>query len=388
MLMNNANHITNSERGISCSQKSDKDLLVQLSINRTRNESITQQTISPVVLDYSIKNEDSQSSTSYLLGRRDIHLVWCFFTQRLCSTLAYRNIFAPLTSTLFFYSIGNDESQTDKLRFGTADNNRTVREGKIQNDDIHVYPKRSTKSDVANTVYDNIIFAYVGVKQNKKTVLKNIWSGWRCDTLPIEELTKVIIAKNVKEMAKSKRNIVTHGLSGKLGDMLVFRQVGGETIVSSVAEPSKKVSEKQIEHRKKFKHAVVYAKTAIDSPETKEIYEVVAAKKGKRAFVVAVADFFNAPEIEHINVSGYTGQPGDVIIIEVSDDVLVTSVHVSIINADGTVVEEGEAVAETALGYVWKYTATQVNESLEGDKITVSVSDLPHNVVTEEIIKE
>jgi hypothetical protein len=37
-------------------------------------------------------------------------------------------------------------------------------------------------------------------------------------------------------MAKSKNNLVTHGLSGKIGDMLVFRQVGGETIVSAVSE--------------------------------------------------------------------------------------------------------------------------------------------------------
>lgn len=32
-------------------------------------------------------------------------------------------------------------------------------------------------------------------------------------------------------MAKSKNNVVTHGLSGKIGDMLVFSQRNGQTIV-------------------------------------------------------------------------------------------------------------------------------------------------------------
>jgi len=38
-------------------------------------------------------------------------------------------------------------------------------------------------------------------------------------------------------MAKNSRNIVTHGLSGKLGDLIVFRQKGDETIVA--AKPKK-----------------------------------------------------------------------------------------------------------------------------------------------------
>jgi hypothetical protein len=33
-------------------------------------------------------------------------------------------------------------------------------------------------------------------------------------------------------MAKSKDNIITHGLSGKVGDIIVFSQRGNKTIVS------------------------------------------------------------------------------------------------------------------------------------------------------------
>jgi hypothetical protein len=45
-------------------------------------------------------------------------------------------------------------------------------------------------------------------------------------------------------------------------------------------------------------------------------------------------------------------------------------------------VEEGEAVQ--GAGKVWVYTAVQNNENLDGDKIVITVSDLPGNVVSEE----
>jgi hypothetical protein len=48
-------------------------------------------------------------------------------------------------------------------------------------------------------------------------------------------------------------------------------------------------------------------------------------------------------------------------------------------------VEKGEAQAD-ASGYVWKYTATQTNDSLEGDKIEITASDLPENVTRQEQI--
>ncbi|MDR2774850.1 MAG: hypothetical protein LBC19_08935 [Tannerella sp.] len=182
-------------------------------------------------------------------------------------------------------------------------------------------------------------------------------------------------------MAKSKRNPVTFGLSGKLGDLLVFRQVGGQTIVSMVPEPSKTVSEKQAAHRRRFQQAVLYAKPAVESPETGEKYKA-AAKKGQTPINVAVADFFNAPDIENIDLTEYAGNEGDKIRITVSDDFAVKYVKVRISNADGSLVEEGEAVKE--LGDVWIYTAIRNNESLEGDKIVITASDLPGNIVRDE----
>jgi hypothetical protein len=185
-------------------------------------------------------------------------------------------------------------------------------------------------------------------------------------------------------MAKSKKNVITYGLSGKIGDILMFRQVDGQTIVSSVGTPSKTESEKQVEHRKRFQQAVLYARIAIASPETEEQYRKVAAKKKKRAFNVAVADFFNAPGIESIDLSEYGGNVGDRIRIIARDDFAVKTVTVRIINPDGSIVEEGNAVQSVSA--LWIYTATQYNESLDGDKIIVTASDLPGNKTEEELI--
>jgi hypothetical protein len=183
-------------------------------------------------------------------------------------------------------------------------------------------------------------------------------------------------------MAKSKNNVITFGLSGKVGDLLIFRQVKGKTIVSKVAEKPDTVSEKQIEHRNRFQQAAIYAKGAISDGQTGSAYAAKAKKKKLTAYNVAVADFFNAPDIETVDLSVYTGNIGDEIRIVVSDDFAVKSVHVCISNADGSEVEEGYAVQ--SLGNLWVYVASQTNESLDGDKILITASDMPGNIVEQE----
>jgi hypothetical protein len=184
-------------------------------------------------------------------------------------------------------------------------------------------------------------------------------------------------------MAKQKGNVVTHGLSGKIGDLLVFRQVDGKTVVSKVPEQKKAASEKQVKLRQRFQQATVYAKIAAGTPGMKELYEEEAKKRrGMTAYSVAVADFFNAPDIDSVDLSEYSGVAGDEIRIIASDDFAVKSVHVRISNANGAAVEEGYALNSVAS--LWIYTATANSESPHGCKIVVSASDIPGNVTTVE----
>jgi hypothetical protein len=186
-------------------------------------------------------------------------------------------------------------------------------------------------------------------------------------------------------MAKQKNNVVTHGLSGKVGDLLIFRQIKGKTVVSKIPEMPKTATEKQKASRRRFQQATLYAKQATKNPVTRDLYAAAANKgkdKGRTAYNVAVADFYNAPDIDTIDVSSYAGAVGDEIRVIASDDFLVKSCHIQIIDADGSTVEEGEAV--NSAGNLWIYAATQNNESLESNKIIVTVSDLPGNITQEE----
>ncbi|MDR0542677.1 MAG: hypothetical protein LBH19_10795 [Dysgonamonadaceae bacterium] len=183
-------------------------------------------------------------------------------------------------------------------------------------------------------------------------------------------------------MAKQTNNVVTHGLHGKIGDLLVFRQVNGKTIIAKMPQPSKKSSEKQQTQRKHFQEAIIYAKTAMADPAAKEAYRS-SAPKGLTAYNMAVADMLHAPSIENVDLSNYSGHAGDTIRIIIKDDFLVKEAKVTIINADGSPVEEGDATPDGS-GLVWTFTATQDNENTAGDKIIITASDLPGNATQEE----
>jgi spore germination protein GerM len=184
-------------------------------------------------------------------------------------------------------------------------------------------------------------------------------------------------------MVKSNNNVVTFGLSGKTGDLLIFRQKDGKTIVAKIPQTKNDPSDKQLVQRRQFQKAVLYAKAAVAGGETAALYEAKAKQKKRNPFHVAVADFMKAPDITHIDLTGYAGQAGDVILIEVSDDFAVKRVSVSITNADGTLVETGDAIQD-AIGYQWTYTATQTNDNLDGDRIVIRASDTAGNITDNE----
>jgi len=180
-------------------------------------------------------------------------------------------------------------------------------------------------------------------------------------------------------MAESKNNIITHGLSGKVGDLIVFSQRNGKTIVSKVPKDrTGDYTDNQKEHQRKFQKATLYAKSVIKDPDQNQMYSAAAdVSKGISTYNVAVADLLKAPDIESIDLSAYTGKKGDTIKIIVLDDFAVKSVTVKIENEDGTLLEEGSAVDS---GFEWLYTATQDNKDLAGDKITITATDNPDNM--------
>ena len=166
-------------------------------------------------------------------------------------------------------------------------------------------------------------------------------------------------------MAKSINNIVTEGLSGRIGKQIVFSQRNGETIVSKFPVRTKKPTAKQLAQQTKFSNAITYGK-----------------RKGVTAYNLAVADFLKAPVIETVDVSAYKGlASGEKIAIAVTDNFKVTSVKVAIVGSDESTVEQGEATLKEGK---WIYSTTATNTSLSGDKVVVTATDRPGNKTVKE----
>jgi hypothetical protein len=103
-------------------------------------------------------------------------------------------------------------------------------------------------------------------------------------------------------MAIVKNNPIINGLSGKLGDSIVFKQMRGKTIMCS--RPSKPVaqSEQQKETRDRFRKASAWAKSILSDAEQKAYYQKKARKlKLPNAYTAAIADYMRSAKVTQAN---------------------------------------------------------------------------------------
>ena len=92
-------------------------------------------------------------------------------------------------------------------------------------------------------------------------------------------------------MATVTNNIVTLGLSGKVGN-LVFRRRGNKTTVYVQSPRKAPLSEKQKQAQQRFAEAVSLAKQALSDESGLRKFEELAKKEGKEsAYSAAVAYF-------------------------------------------------------------------------------------------------
>lgn len=176
-------------------------------------------------------------------------------------------------------------------------------------------------------------------------------------------------------MAKVQKNIVINGLSGMLGDQLVIkRDRAGRTIVGvkPTFPQNREFSDRQKEQIDKFREAVTYAKDV----KSEAVYGEKAKDTPKSAFNVAIADWFHEPEVDEIDMSGWTGQAGQSIRIKALDDVKVERVTVLITDVENVLLEQGAAVQENGLW--WVYTTSQA--AAGHAKVIAIAQDLPGHV--------
>src|SRR4051812_28962803 len=84
---------------------------------------------------------------------------------------------------------------------------------------------------------------------------------------------RAVFFNEKNNMAELKDNYVMHGMSGKLGNLLVFKQWFGRTIAAKKPRKNNTVSADQQAVRDKFQQATVYAKAAIADAPTLEAYK-------------------------------------------------------------------------------------------------------------------
>lgn len=176
------------------------------------------------------------------------------------------------------------------------------------------------------------------------------------------------------------QDIVMDILSAIVSDHLVIkRDRAGRVILTRkpIFSRDRVFTEAQKGQQGRFREAALYAKSAIGK---EVVYTVMAAGTARTAYNVAIADWFHPPEIEMIDLSGWTGRPGESIHIRALDDVMVKRVTVTITGDEGEVIEQGEAVQEEDVSW-WVYTTTQAAPGQSG--VTAAAEDLPGNITRE-----
>lgn len=181
-------------------------------------------------------------------------------------------------------------------------------------------------------------------------------------------------------MGKIVDNPVTNGFSGKLGKDLVFRQVDGETIFAKRTVIKATASAGQLEIRDKFAEATQFASAVLEIPQASQDYKIMAELQGmKSAYLAAVTDYLTLPKFGHIYYKLYKGNVGDLITITTKVPLKVVEIDVSIVQADGTVVEAGKAEARELK---CRYTATVANAAVTGCTLKIVARDRQDQEVT------
>jgi len=106
-------------------------------------------------------------------------------------------------------------------------------------------------------------------------------------------------------MAIVKSNPIINGISGKLGDSIVFKQMRGKTFMCNLPPKPSTQSEPQKETRNRFRKASEWAKSILLDAEQKAYYQKKAHKlKLPNAYTAAIADYMRSAKVTAVNEYG------------------------------------------------------------------------------------
>jgi hypothetical protein len=158
-------------------------------------------------------------------------------------------------------------------------------------------------------------------------------------------------------MAKTPVNSGLEQVRGRIGGW-VYRLLEGETIIATRPRRATedRPSDEQKAVRERFRRAATYARSIYADPVRKAAYLELAARRGvpaSRLFGFIVGDYARPPEVTTLDVTDYRRAGGGAVRVYATDDGEVELVSVAVKAADGTVLEEGDAVAVDAF---WRFS--------------------------------
>lgn len=178
-------------------------------------------------------------------------------------------------------------------------------------------------------------------------------------------------------MANIHRHIVIRGLTDMLGEPFIYRRGPSREIMllgkRMHADIQPYAGRKS--HQDLLREATSYANFA----QSRDVYVDIARRTDVTAYNVALTDWFEGPRVLHIDVDAWTGMPGETIRVKARDNVKVAAVTVVIRDADGNLLETGEAVQSGADRAWWSYTTQSRVPMQPFPAVEAIARDLPGN---------
>jgi hypothetical protein len=176
-------------------------------------------------------------------------------------------------------------------------------------------------------------------------------------------------------MTKTNLNPTIDEYQGAIGK-LVFKKVRGRVIVAKKSTVTKEPTEAQIAQRIRFKEAAAFGKFAQDDPALSAFYGPIAKAKAVTVYTVAAGDYLRRPVVKSLDLSDYRGRLNDPILIQVTDDIGLVYLQVTLTSHEETVIESGKAVESAPGTGQWTYTTTQ--QVALGTSIKIDVVGVDH----------
>lgn len=170
---------------------------------------------------------------------------------------------------------------------------------------------------------------------------------------------------------------------GHLGNIVIYPHKSKPElfIMRGKGKRSKPFRDAELRNQLNFKLAQAYAKVAQNDSR----YQAAHEATHREVINIAIANYLNAPVVQEINLTGYTGSIGDLIRITADDDFEVTRVLVKIFDLAGAVLEDGTASRDAVIKTSWTYVAQTSIAAGQTVVIEVAALDDPDNRATKKV---